>query len=83
MGLGLRGVDRMTNACGETTSPRFDRSRCPLCGGPNECGAARGESSCWCQSATIPQEVLDRVPSEARGVACVCPTCAGVGRGGQ
>ena len=56
----------------------FVRSVCPICGGPNGCGAARGESSCWCESAIVPAEVLERVPVEARGRACVCPECAGV-----
>ena len=68
----------LTEPHAHTPASEFDRSRCPLCGRPIECGAARGESDCWCQSVTIPQEVLDRVPAEARGVACVCRRCAGV-----
>ncbi|MGI5939950.1 MAG: cysteine-rich CWC family protein [Thermoleophilia bacterium] len=62
----------------QTPVPLFDVSRCPLCGQPNDCGAARGDPTCWCRSVTIPQEVLDRIPPEARGVACVCRKCAGI-----
>ncbi len=51
-------------------------SRCPLCGQPNECGMAAGQSSCWCFETQIPPEVLERVPPELRGVACVCKACA-------
>ena len=55
-----------------------DPSRCPLCGRPNECAALRGESDCWCKTVVVPQDVMDRVPPEARGVACVCRECAGL-----
>lgn len=58
-------------------SPRFvDPSRCPLCGTDNDCGLAKGKGVCWCSSIKIPEEVLDRVRPEARGVACVCRDCA-------
>lgn len=53
-----------------------DPRRCPLCGEGNACGMAAGAGTCWCFSATIPPEVLERVPAEARGEACVCRTCA-------
>jgi len=49
---------------------------CPLCGQPNNCGALKGEPDCWCRDAVIPQDVLDRVPTHLRGVACVCRACA-------
>ncbi len=53
-----------------------DPSRCPLCGRPNECAALRGEPDCWCKTVVVPQDVMDRVPPKARGVACVCRECA-------
>ncbi|WP_437650754.1 cysteine-rich CWC family protein [Sorangium sp. So ce362] len=35
-----------------------------------------GAPTCWCFEVSIPAAVLDRVPQEARGVACVCRACA-------
>lgn len=56
----------------------LDPSRCPLCGGPNDCGAVKGQSTCWCHTAVIPKEVWQRIPVEMRGVACICRSCAGI-----
>ncbi len=58
------------------TTPARDPERCPLCDGPNACGAARGQSTCWCFTAVIPPEVIARVPPEDQGVRCVCAACA-------
>jgi len=57
-------------------NPSLDPARCPLCGESNACGAVVGEATCWCYRATIPLEVLDRVPPSAKGAACVCRRCA-------
>ena len=59
----------------------IDPSRCPLCRGDNACGVAEGAATCWCFSATVPAEVLERVPDESRGLACVCAGCASGTRG--
>ena len=56
-----------------------DPACCPLCGAPNRCVMASGEPApgpCWCASVEIPASVLARVPADARGVACVCASCA-------
>ncbi|WP_437616706.1 cysteine-rich CWC family protein [Sorangium sp. So ce834] len=53
-----------------------DPARCPLCGEANACGMAEGATTCWCFETAIPADVLQRVPQEARGVACVCRACA-------
>lgn len=50
--------------------------------GDGACGNATGSTGaptrdCWCFRVTIPQEVLDRIPAPARGVACICTRCAG------
>jgi hypothetical protein len=37
---------------------------------------AEGATTCWCFETSIPASVLERVPEEARGVACVCKACA-------
>ncbi len=54
------------------------QDRCPLCGGPNECGLAAGKSECWCVEAKIGPEVLEKVPEEAKGKVCVCEKCVQV-----
>jgi len=33
---------------------------------------------CWCFDVTIRSEALERVPTEAQGVACVCARCGNV-----
>jgi len=50
---------------------------CPLCGSGNSCAALKEEHPqyCWCFHATIPKELLARIPDEARGKACVCERC--------
>ena len=59
-----------------------DPSRCPLCGAPNQCameaGGATG-SPCWCTTVHFDAALLDRIPTPARGKACLCPACAGGG----
>jgi hypothetical protein len=61
---------------GMTHGATGDTAQCPICGGPNDCGVAQGKSDCWCFSASIPPEVLARVPADERNVTCVCRTCA-------
>ncbi len=51
------------------------QDRCPLCGGPNDCGMAAGKSECWCFEVKIAPEALERVPEEAKGRVCVCRKC--------
>lgn len=54
--------------------PSTDR-RCPLCGGPNDCGAAIDPGACWCQSATFSPQLLARLDESQKGTACICPRC--------
>lgn len=52
---------------------------CPICNGPNNCAPAQTGSfgqPCWCDTAEFPPGLLDRVPPQLRGKACVCATCA-------
>lgn len=49
---------------------------CPLCGDDNECARVAGRARCWCYETTVPRAVLERVPEEARALACVCRACA-------
>jgi hypothetical protein len=54
----------------------LDPERCPLCGEGNACGIAQGAESCWCFDTEISAEVRARIPSDARGRACLCERCA-------
>ena len=54
-------------------------TRCPLCGGPNDCVPAacgRFDVDCWCRAARFSPELLARIPAAQQGQACVCATCA-------
>jgi hypothetical protein len=58
--------------------------RCPLCGQPNRCAQVTPEGAdqpCWCFSVQIDRAALERLPTEARGVACLCPNCARLAAG--
>ena len=37
-------------------------------------GAARAEP-CWCTRVTVPASLLDDLPADAKGVACLCAAC--------
>jgi len=51
---------------------------CPLCGGDNACvmQSASPGSKCWCQAVEFSDELLARVPEEARRKVCICAKCA-------
>jgi hypothetical protein len=57
------------------TAP-VDPRTCPLCGEANACGMAQGAGTCWCFATKVPKDVLERVPTEAQELACVCASCA-------
>ncbi|AWB66323.1 hypothetical protein C2869_07700 [Saccharobesus litoralis] len=54
--------------------------KCPLCNQANFCGNLSNDDSkpCWCMDDNIsfPGELLQLVPSEAQGKACICKACA-------
>lgn len=50
-----------------------DEKICPLCGEDNGC--QNGEASCWCYNVKIPAYLLDMVPQDKRGKACICKKC--------
>jgi len=64
-----------------TTLRLPDPSLCPLCGGDNRCAMevekATGQSQppCWCVNAHFPPDLLERLPTDARGKACICARC--------
>jgi cysteine-rich CWC protein len=53
-----------------------DPSKCPTCGEPNACGLSQGKSECWCFGALVTSAALDRIPSQAKNLACLCARCA-------
>jgi hypothetical protein len=60
----------------------IDPSRCPICQESNACAMelakAAGTSAgrCWCFDAVFSEDVMDLVPLEAQGKACICARCA-------
>lgn len=53
-------------------------AKCPLCGQSNNCQQASCDvykGLCWCEKVTFPDELVGRLPEEARGRACVCRAC--------
>jgi len=66
-----------------TPSDFTDTTKCPLCGGANQCAIAMGQDaeSCWCMSVTMSPDVLKSIPAKAQGRVCICSRCArGEGR---
>jgi hypothetical protein len=59
-------------------APMSDKQKCPLCGQPNRCAMAEGQlvGACWCVSIRLTADMLEAVPTEDRGVRCICVTCA-------
>lgn len=46
---------------------------CPLCGQDNNC--KHGEGGCWCDTVEFPKYILELIPSDKRGKACICKSC--------
>lgn len=47
---------------------------CPFCKGINNC-AVNNKNSCWCTTATIPNELSAMVPIPLLHKSCICVTC--------
>ncbi|QQD19023.1 cysteine-rich CWC family protein [Spongiibacter nanhainus] len=49
-------------------------SRCPLCGGDNNCYVAMGRnpSDCWCMTQSISSAAREKAGDGSR---CLCPGC--------
>jgi hypothetical protein len=46
---------------------------CPLCGQDNNC--QHNHTTCWCVKVKIPKQVLDMIPDDKKGKACICESC--------
>ena len=57
-------------------------TQCPLCGKANQCAmevqrvTGQPQPPCWCTQVDFSPELLERLPPQARGVACICADCA-------
>lgn len=51
----------------------MDEKICPICGNPNNC--KHDEKNCWCQNVVVPKKVIDMVPDDKKGKACICKSC--------
>lgn len=64
-----------------TPTPAIHPNICPLCGQPNQCAMeverATGvtQGPCWCTQTQFSAELLNKIPDEARGIACLCQAC--------
>jgi len=60
----------------------LDATCCPLCGRANQCAMdverATGlkQPPCWCTQVDFNRDLLESLPAEARGLACICQACA-------
>jgi hypothetical protein len=59
-----------------------DRSRCVICGGPNECALAgadgkgdKSDARCWCVEESFPMPLLDTANAKDGGASCICRRC--------
>jgi hypothetical protein len=59
-----------------------DPRLCPLCGAASQCAMeAQRENGvkqppCWCTQVDFDRQVLQAIPPAARGLACICRSCA-------
>lgn len=55
--------------------------QCPLCGQSNGCAVAQGlpAAQCWCMTADIDPQALQRLAPAERGQRCICPACGRAG----
>lgn len=64
-----------------------DKSKgvCPLCGRENKCASVAGTAphKCWCMTTKVPKELIDRVPEDKKGQACICRSCVEEYKGGK
>jgi|GEM_PF-3406866 hypothetical protein len=52
---------------------------CPLCAGDNNCALTtpcQTIADCWCLTASISPEALERIPQDQINTTCICQACA-------
>lgn len=63
------------------TKSDIHQQLCPLCQQKNQCAnidASDENKTCWCHDPDIqfPKALLDQVPKQIKGKACICQQCA-------
>lgn len=53
----------------------LDPASCPLCGGPNGCAFAAGQTQCWCFEVEISEEACERALELVGERLCICRAC--------
>jgi hypothetical protein len=59
---------------------------CPICRKANQCAmelaklTGKPVEPCWCVDVAFDQSLLDSVPDDAKGKACICFACASSAR---
>jgi len=49
---------------------------CPICGEDNNCQHGKdGQERCWCMEVSFPKHILDMIPDDKKGKACICLSC--------
>jgi hypothetical protein len=38
-------------------------------------GDAAGPDPCWCTRVAVPAGLVDALPEDAKGIACLCASC--------
>ncbi len=72
---------RLHENAGMSTAPAADATRCPLCGAPNACAmeiaraTGLAQPPCWCMAADFSDVFRAGMPTDARGLACICANC--------
>lgn len=56
----------------EVIKKYLDIRTCPICGEDNGC---RHNRECWCHSAIVPKGLIEMVPEDKKGKACICKSC--------
>ncbi|MGL6259823.1 cysteine-rich CWC family protein [Vibrio sp. WXL103] len=61
--------------------PQDQATKCPICQQDNRCGQPKTQGcgdQCWCfdQNIKFPEALLDQVPQDQKGIACICQSCA-------
>ncbi|MDM5276103.1 cysteine-rich CWC family protein [Paenibacillus silvae] len=66
-----------SNHSSQSKTNAVNELACPLCGESNGCSYAAGKphSECWCNHASFPEGVFERIPAEKRRKSCICQRC--------
>jgi hypothetical protein len=60
----------------------IDPTICPLCGSANMCAMEIAKATgkplerCWCVDAVFDPQLLESLPEDTKGKACICSACS-------